>query len=88
MLVSIRSLSIISQRDLSWAVSPAAKLVRGNIGDEGLMMQVMKEHKVEAVVHFAGSIVVPDSVSDPLGYYLNNTVNSRSLMHSCRESAV
>lgn len=72
----------------TWAVSPAAKLVRGNIGDEGLMMQVMAEHKVDAVVHFAGSIVVPDSVSDPLGYYLNNTVNSRALMHSAVKSGV
>lgn len=72
----------------AWAISPAAKLVRGNIGDEGLMMQVMAEHKVDAVVHFAGSIVVPDSVSDPLGYYLNNTVNSRALMHSAVKSGV
>lgn len=72
----------------AWAISPAAKLVRGNIGDEGLMMQVMAEHKVDAVVHFAGSIVVPDSVSDPLGYYLNNTVNSRNLMHSAVKSGV
>lgn len=72
----------------AWAVAPAAKLVRGNIGDEGLMMQVMAEHKVDAVVHFAGSIVVPDSVSDPLGYYLNNTVNSRNLMHSAVKSGV
>ncbi len=72
----------------AWAISPAAKLVRGNIGDEGLMMQVMAEHKVDAVVHFAGSIVVPDSMSDPLGYYLNNTVNSRNLMHSAVKSGV
>jgi UDP-glucose 4-epimerase len=72
----------------AWAISPAAKLVRGNIGDEGLMMQVMAEHKIDAVVHFAGSIVVPDSVSDPLGYYLNNTVNSRNLMHSAVKSGV
>jgi UDP-glucose 4-epimerase len=72
----------------AWAISPKAKLVRGNIGDEGLMMQVMADHKVDAVVHFAGSIVVPDSVSDPLGYYQNNTVNSRNLMHSAVKSGV
>jgi UDP-glucose 4-epimerase len=40
----------------------------------------MAEHRFDAVVHFAGSIVVPDSVADPLGYYLNNTVKSRTLM--------
>ncbi len=72
----------------TWAVSPAAKLVRGDIGDVALMLRVMKEHAVDAVVHFAGSIVVPDSVSDPLGYYLNNTVNSRSLMHSAVKSGI
>jgi UDP-glucose 4-epimerase len=71
-----------------WAISPAAKLVKGDIGDEDLLLKVMKEHKVEAVVHFAGSIVVPESVSDPLGYYLNNTVNSRSLMHSAVKSGI
>jgi UDP-glucose 4-epimerase len=71
-----------------WAISPAAKLVKGDIGDEDLLLRVMKEHKVEAVVHFAGSIVVPESVSDPLGYYLNNTVNSRSLMHSAVKSGI
>ena len=40
----------------------------------------MKSRKVETVMHFAGSIVVPDSVADPLGYYLNNTVKSRELI--------
>jgi UDP-glucose 4-epimerase len=72
----------------SWAVSPAASLVRGDIGDEDLVMRVMREHKVDAVVHFAGSIVVPDSVSDPLTYYHNNTVNSRNLMHCAVKSKV
>jgi UDP-glucose 4-epimerase len=65
----------------AWAVSPAAKLVRGDIGNEELVLKVMREHNINAVVHFAGSIVVPESISDPLGYYLNNTVNSRNLMH-------
>jgi UDP-glucose 4-epimerase len=72
----------------SWAVSPAATLVRGDIGDEGLVSKVIRDHKVDAVVHFAGSIVVPDSVSDPLTYYHNNTVNSRNLMHCAVKSKV
>lgn len=63
-----------------WAVSPKAKLIEGDIGDDALLARIMSEHSFDAVVHFAGSIVVPDSVSDPLGYYLNNTVKSRSLM--------
>jgi UDP-glucose 4-epimerase len=64
----------------SWAVAPGAKLVQGDIGDEALVGQVIREHRVGAIVHFAGSIVVPESVADPLGYYLNNTVKSRALM--------
>ena len=63
-----------------WSVAPQAKLVEGDIGDEALLTRLMAEHQFDAVVHFAGSIVVPDSVSDPLGYYLNNTVKSRMLM--------
>jgi UDP-glucose 4-epimerase len=63
-----------------WAVAPGAKLIEGDIGDEALLNKIMQDHGFDAVVHFAGSIVVPDSVSDPLGYYLNNTVKSRALM--------
>ncbi len=72
----------------SWAVSPAAKLIQGDIGDEALVGKIIKEHSVDAVIHFAGSIVVPESVSDPLGYYLNNTVKSRSLMAAAVASKV
>jgi UDP-glucose 4-epimerase len=63
-----------------WAVNPKAKLVEGDTGDEALLDRVMKEYRFDAVIHFAGSIVVPDSVADPLGYYLNNTVKSRALI--------
>ncbi|MEJ1933811.1 NAD-dependent epimerase/dehydratase family protein, partial [Nostoc sp. NIES-2111] len=64
----------------SYGALPPAKLVEGDIGDEALLDRVMSQHRFDAVVHFAGSIVVPDSVKDPLGYYLNNTVKSRMLM--------
>ena len=64
----------------SWAVSPRAKLIEGDIGDEAFLGRVMAAYNFDAVVHFAGSAIVPDSVTDPLGYYLNNTVKSRSLM--------
>ncbi|MFO1032908.1 MAG: UDP-glucose 4-epimerase GalE [Hyphomicrobiales bacterium] len=72
----------------AWAVAPAAKLVKGDIGDEELVQSLVKTHGITAIVHFAGSIVVPDSVSDPLGYYLNNTVKSRALMHAAVKSGV
>jgi UDP-glucose 4-epimerase len=63
-----------------WAVSPKAELVIGDIGDRVLLDRLMKSRKVDTVMHFAGSVVVPDSVADPLGYYLNNTVKSRELI--------
>ena len=73
---------------MAWAVAPQARLVEGDIGDEDLTLKTMAEHNVDAVIHFAGSIIVPESVSDPLGYYLNNTVKSRSLIHSAVKAGV
>ena len=63
-----------------WAVAPQAELVIGDIGDRVLLDRLMKARGVETVMHFAGSVVVPESVADPLGYYLNNTVKSRELI--------
>ena len=71
-----------------WAIHPAAELVVGDIADEGLVRRVLKEHKVDAIIHFAGSIIVPESVGDPLGYYLNNTVKSRALIAMAVECGV
>ena len=63
-----------------WAIAPGVPLVTGETGDETLVARLIAEHGVSAIIHFAASIVVPDSVSDPLGYYRNNTVNSRALI--------
>jgi UDP-glucose 4-epimerase len=63
-----------------WAIAEGVPLVQGETGDQGLVAALIKEHRVEAIIHFAASIVVPDSVADPLGYYKNNTVNSRALI--------
>ncbi len=63
-----------------WALPESAELVVGDVGDEALLGELMAKHDVDAIVHFAGSIVVPESVADPLGYYLNNTVKSRALI--------
>lgn len=71
-----------------WAIAPQAKLVKGDIGDEDAVGKIIKDYGIEAIVHFAGSIVVPDSVSDPLGYYHNNTVKSRALMAAAVKSGV
>ncbi|MFM2422186.1 MAG: UDP-glucose 4-epimerase [Pseudomonadota bacterium] len=67
---------------MRWALAPAAKLVVGDIGNQDLTTSIIRQHDVTAIIHFAGSIVVPESVADPLGYYLNNTVKSRALMEA------
>ncbi|MFZ3483829.1 UDP-glucose 4-epimerase GalE [Sphingomonas sp. 3-13AW] len=72
----------------SWAVDPRATLVEAAIEDEAAVRAAMREHGVIAVMHFAGSVVVPESVSDPLKYYRNNTAASRSLIESAVASGV
>jgi UDP-glucose 4-epimerase len=79
-----RGENVVVLDDLStgfdWAVAPRAELVIGDVGDRVLLDRIIKSRKVETVMHFAGSVVVPDSVADPLGYYLNNTVKARELI--------
>ena len=65
----------------AWAVDRRATLVEMAVEDEGVR-EVMRAHKVVAVMHFAGSIIVPESVENPLKYYRNNTAASRSLIES------
>src|SRR3977135_2816991 len=71
-----------------WAVSPEALLVTGETGDQALVASLIKQHGIESIIHFAASIVVPDSVADPLGYYKNNTVNSRALIECAVKGGV
>ena len=54
----------------------------GDAGDENLVEGVIEQHNVESIIHFAGSVVVPDSMRDPLGYYRNNTFTTRSLLNA------
>ena len=63
-----------------WSLAPQAEFVIGDVGDRVLLNRIIQSRRVETVMHFAGSVVVPDSVADPLGYYLNNTVKSRELI--------
>ena len=71
-----------------WLVDSRATLVRGEIEDAVLVRSTMRDHGVRAVMHFAGSIIVPESVSNPLKYYRNNTVASRALLESAVTSGV
>lgn len=72
----------------AWAVPAAATLVVGDFGDKALVSRLIAEHEIDAIAHFAAKIVVPESVSDPLGYYLNNTANARNLMECAVEGGV
>jgi len=67
-------------------VDARASFVEGDIADKSLVARILDEHKVDAVVHFAGSIIVPESVADPLGYYSNNTAKTRDLLEACVQS--
>jgi len=62
------------------ALPESATLVVGDVGDQALLTSVIKTHAITEIIHFAASIVVPDSVRDPLGYYRNNTINTRALL--------
>jgi len=63
-----------------WAIPEAASFVEGDVGDEALVGRTIAEQGIGAILHFAGSVVVPESVTDPLKYYRNNTGNSRALL--------
>ncbi|MEI6986711.1 MAG: NAD-dependent epimerase/dehydratase family protein [Rhodospirillaceae bacterium] len=67
----------------SWLLPPEVTLVCGDVGDCALLDRVLPGYGVSAVMHFAGSIVVPDSITDPIGYYRNNTANSLTLIGAC-----
>jgi UDP-glucose 4-epimerase len=60
----------------------------GDAGDENLVEGVISAHGVESVIHFAGSVVVPESMRDPLAYYRNNTMTTRSLLNATVKSGV
>jgi len=71
-----------------WAVPEGASFVEGDIADSALLARLIGEHRIGAVMHFAGSVVVPESVADPLKYYENNTVKSRALIASAVQGGV
>ncbi len=64
-------------------VGEGAVFVEGDIADTGLVDGLLRRHAISSVLHFAGSIVVPDSMADPLAYYENNVVRSRGLIQAC-----
>ena len=70
------------------AIPEGVPLEQGDVGDRAFVVELMRRHGVGAVMHFAGSIIVPESVTDPAKYYRNNTANSLSLIEACLEAGV
>jgi UDP-glucose 4-epimerase len=69
-------------------VPDSVPLIVGDAGDETLVGKIIAEHGVESIIHFAGSVVVPDSMRDPLGYYRNNTMTTQSLLKAAVKGGV
>jgi UDP-glucose 4-epimerase len=68
---------------------PAGLLpIVGDVGDQTQVAGLIEDHEVKAIIHFAGSTIVPDSMKNPLGYYGNNTANSRALIESAVKGGV
>jgi UDP-glucose 4-epimerase len=65
-----------------------APLVVGKVGDRDLVMEVLRTHAVDTVLHFAAHTIVPESVANPLKYYGNNTCSTRTLLQCCVETGV
>jgi UDP-glucose 4-epimerase len=71
-----------------WAVAEGVQLIVGDTGDQDLVASIIAKHDVDAIIHFAASTVVPESVAQPLAYYRNNTVNSRALIETAIKGSV
>jgi UDP-glucose 4-epimerase len=86
-----RGESVVILDDLSRGFRQAvldAPLVVGKVGDRDTVRGVLRDHQVEAVMHFAAYTIVPESVREPLKYYLNNTCSTRTLLECCLEAKV
>ncbi len=71
-----------------WAIPDGVPLVTADVGDGPAVLAAIKVHQIGAILHFAGSIIVPESIADPLKYYRNNTANSRTLIECAVQARV
>ena len=71
-----------------WAIDQRARFEEGNIADNVVTARVLADHSIDSVVHFAGHIVVPESVENPAKYYQNNVIGSFNLIRSCIDAGV
>jgi UDP-glucose 4-epimerase len=89
--LAARGERVVVLDDLSTGFRQAVRdvpLVTGSVGDARLVDQLLAEHNVDTIVHFAANTIVPESVSDPLKYYGNNTAATRSLLESASKAGV
>jgi len=70
------------------AMPPSVPLVVGDIGDRALLRGVIRDHRCQSVMHFAASVVAPQSVSEPIAYYQNNLLNTANLVNACIDECV
>jgi UDP-glucose 4-epimerase len=71
-----------------WAIDGRARFEQGNAADIDFVVGLIEKYKITEIIHFAGSIVVPESVSNPLKYYANNTATSRNLIEAAVKGGV
>lgn len=71
-----------------WAVPKQSTFIHGDVGDIELVQTILKQHAIEAVVHFAASIEVEESVTNPIKYFHNNTANTIRLLLACKNVGV
>lgn len=89
--LTARGENVVVLDNLSTGFSNAvlnAELIVGDTGDQQLVSRLLREHSVDTVMHFAAHTIVPESVSDPLKYYRNNTANTRNLLECCQQEGV
>ena len=72
----------------AFAVPEHVTLVEGDFGDQNLVVGLLKAHNITAIIHFAAKLVVPDSLNDPLGYYLNNVSKARNLIECAVQAKI
>jgi UDP-glucose 4-epimerase len=89
--LAARGEKVVVLDDLSTGFRQAVRdvpLVVGNVGDRELVDRLLDEHRVDTIIHFAAHTIVPESVSNPLKYYGNNTCATRSLLESAARAGV
>lgn len=90
-LLGERGERVVVLDDLSTGNADAVlfgELIEGNTADTALVSQILKEHDVDTVMHFAAHTIVPESVTNPLKYYANNTAATRNLLQCCQEAGI